>query len=157
MFISKTCKNKHCGICLSASPFLYIEGHRALIWMSILNLFVAWWRHMASYKWVNIGSGNCLMTPNHYLYRCWLIITKVPWHSHPTTPISKPRLKISFINSHPDSPRVQWVNELGWTSKPPKGLYVPRAIFVWSFPNLTCVLAAVRQKCLQNLGTMQSF
>ena len=33
----------------------------------------------ASWIWVNIGS--CLMAPSHYLNWCWLIISKVQWHS----------------------------------------------------------------------------
>ena len=24
---------------------------------------------------------RCLMTPSHYLHQCWLLISKVPWHS----------------------------------------------------------------------------
>ena len=48
----------------------------------------------------------CLTAPSHYLNQCWLIISKVLWHSSEDNiidmkiPISKARLKITFLKSH---------------------------------------------------------
>ena len=44
-------------------------------------LIVAWWCHMVTEFWVNIGSGNffCLTAPSQYSNQCWLIINEVLW------------------------------------------------------------------------------
>ena len=45
----------------------------------------------------------CLTAPSHYLNQCWLIISKVLWHSSEdiiTRRLSKARLKIAFLKSH---------------------------------------------------------
>ena len=48
----------------------------------------------------------CLTAPSHYLNQCWLIISKVLWHSSEgiIMRISKTRLKIPFLELHPDLP-----------------------------------------------------
>ena len=68
----------------------------------------------------------CLTAPSHYQNQCWLIISKVQWHSSEgnstidTSPINhsnylgKYSPKISF-----KCPRSQWVN-----SSPPSGVYM---------------------------------
>ena len=54
----------------------------------------------------------CLTAPSHYLNQCWLIISKVLWHSSEDLkiPISKARLKIPFLESHPDLPGANELN-----------------------------------------------
>ena len=59
----------------------------------------------------------CLTAPSHYLKQCWLIISKVLWHSSEgiimrrseDTNQLKTRLKIPFLELHSDLPRA---NEL---------------------------------------------
>ena len=53
----------------------------------------------------------CLMAPSHYVNQCWLIISKVLWHSlgalswqDPKIPIWKVRLKITFLEYLSDLP-----------------------------------------------------
>ena len=62
----------------------------------------------------------CLSAPSHYLNQCWLIISKVLWHSSEDIiiqdlkiPISKTRLKHTFSKSHYDLPGA---NELMYYS-----------------------------------------
>ena len=56
---------------------------------------------------------RCLTAPSHYLYQCWLIISKVHWHSHEgnftrdTSAINK--LKNYLSKSSLKSHRDQWV------------------------------------------------
>ena len=59
----------------------------------------------------------CLMAPSHYLNQCWLIISKVLWHSsediiirsEDTKQLNKIENSIFRITSR--SPRGQWVND----------------------------------------------
>ena len=70
----------------------------------------------------------CLTAPSHYLNQCWLIISKVFWHSSEDiikrfedTLSNKARLKITFLKSHKDLPGA---NELKTISHKPLGLHV---------------------------------
>ena len=63
----------------------------------------------------------CLMAPSHYLNQCWLIISKVLYHSLRTlsketlrVPISKACLKIEFLKLHPNPPGANELNENMW-------------------------------------------
>ena len=38
------------------------------------------WRHESTSTLVQVKA-RCLMAPSHYLNQCWLIISKVQWHS----------------------------------------------------------------------------
>ena len=67
----------------------------------------------------------CLTAPSHYLNQCWLIISKVLWHSLEgiiiedlKIPISKTKLKIPFLESHPDLPGANELNKkpITWTN-----------------------------------------
>ena len=40
----------------------------------------ATWRHRSGSRLAQVMA-CCLMAPSHYLSQCWLIISKVPWHS----------------------------------------------------------------------------
>ena len=76
---------------------------------------------MATYIWVNIGSGNGLLSDgkSHYLNQCWLIISEVLWHSpvgnftwiaedlYPWREFKNYLFKITST-----SPKGQWVNAL---------------------------------------------
>ena len=61
----------------------------------------------------------CLTAPSHYLNQCWLIISKVQWHSSECNftrdaSITKIRLKITYLKFHWNSPGA---NELMcWSS-----------------------------------------
>ena len=53
----------------------------------------------------------CLMAPRHYLSQCWLIISKVQWHSAednfikiPQPSIAKIHLKITYLKLHSNLP-----------------------------------------------------
>ena len=50
----------------------------------------------------------CLMTPNHYMDQCWLIISEVLWHSasHKMLKISTFGMSFTITNT---SPSGQWV------------------------------------------------
>ena len=68
------------------------------------------WRHISGSTLAQVMA-CCLPAPNHYLNQCWLIFSKVPWHSSEgiiikdlKTPISKSKLKFSFLKLHPDLP-----------------------------------------------------
>ena len=62
----------------------------------------------------------CLTAPSHYMSQCWLIISKVLWHSSEDIikkedlkiPNNKARLKITYLKITLRSPRGQWVNLL---------------------------------------------
>ena len=70
-------------------PLLYaiILSWSCLIQMHISYDFNSWWPSDATW---HHGSGStlaqvmacCLTAPSHYLNLCWLIISKVHWHSH---------------------------------------------------------------------------
>ena len=38
------------------------------------------WRHTSGSTWVQVMA-CCLTAPSHYLNQCWLIISKIQWHS----------------------------------------------------------------------------
>ena len=44
---------------------------------------LVYWSHVATEIWVNTGLSNGLLPngPSHYLNQCWLIISKIQWHS----------------------------------------------------------------------------
>ena len=63
----------------------------------------------------------CLTAPSHYLNQCWLITSKVYWHSSRAIPqqipqpsVNKISLKITYSKFHSYLPRGQWVNS-AWT------------------------------------------
>ena len=74
------------------------------------------WRHKSGSTLAQVMA-CCLMAPNHYLNQCWLIISKVQWHSSECNFIRETSAtshwnqlenylsKILF-----KSPRGQWVN-----------------------------------------------
>ena len=67
---------------------------------------------------VNTGSGNglCLTAPSHYLSQCWLIISKVLWHSSEDIIIRRfedtnqyNKIENNIFKITLRSPSVQWV------------------------------------------------
>ena len=85
---------KTCGIRIFIYFFFLMNlkknGRNWEFWMlrsfsqKSFQLIVAWWCHMTTGIWVNIGSvsGCCLTAPSHYLNQYWLIISEVQWHSY---------------------------------------------------------------------------
>ena len=71
------------------------------------------WRHRT---WSTLAQvmACCLTAPSHYLNQCWLIISKVLWHSSEDIPwdnlkilpVSQTRSKIAFSILYPDLPGV---------------------------------------------------
>ena len=64
----------------------------------------------------------CLMAPSHYLNQCWLIISKVLWHSSEgnfirdaSAPFTKVSLKITFLELNWNLPGVNELKEC-WIS-----------------------------------------
>ena len=75
----------------------------------------------------------CLMAPSHYLNQCWLILSKVQWHSsesiftRATSAIYHWRLRENWLSQISfKSPRGQWVkNPWQWHLIHPLGTYYP--------------------------------
>ena len=86
---------------------------RAMLSLSTLCLHInsLWpsdtiWRHKSGSTLAQ-SIAWCLTAPSHHLNQCWLIISKVLWHSSEgiiMIPISKSSLKNSFLGSHWDLP-----------------------------------------------------
>ena len=91
------------------------------IFISELNINSLWpsdtiWWHRTGSTLVQAMT-CCMMAPSHYLNQCWLIISKVQWHSsegsftrdtpaiNHSSKLENYINKVSFI-----SPRGQWVN-----------------------------------------------
>ena len=69
----------------------------------------------------------CLMAPSHYLNQCWLIISKVKWHSskgeftRDTSAINHWNyLENEGPKNFSKSPRGQWVNKLSFSNPHPR-------------------------------------
>ena len=65
-------------------PFLNFNTATAEVWKWTSNLILrpseAIWRHGSGSTWAQVMA-CCLTAPSHYLNQCWLIISKVKWHS----------------------------------------------------------------------------
>ena len=68
---------------------------------------------------VNIGQvmACCLLAPNHYLNQCWLLISKLLWHSPESNFIVSAQVAILYndfenykLNIIATSPNGQWLN-----------------------------------------------
>ena len=86
------------------------------IWVNSLRPSDAIWRHRSGSTLAQLLA-CCLTAPSHYLNQCWLIISKVLWHSSAgdfirdtsATIHYKFSLKFSFLKFKFKSPRGQWV------------------------------------------------
>ena len=55
-----------------------------ITWLCIWGVFVASWCHMVTQNWVSMLTqlmADSLSAPSQYLNKCWLITSKVLWHS----------------------------------------------------------------------------
>ena len=86
------------------------------IWVNSLRPSEAIWRHRSGSTLAQLLA-CCLTAPSHYLNQCWLIISKVLWHSSAgdfirdtsATIHYKFSLKFTFLKFKFKSPRGQWV------------------------------------------------
>ena len=98
------------------NTFNMLLSTKCLPFCSHLNVFInslwpddaIWWHRSVSTLAQVMAC--CLTAPSHYLNQCWLIISKVLWHStdgiiiRRFEDISKTRAKISLLKLHPDLP-----------------------------------------------------
>ena len=108
-FLVHICSNQ---LSFKGNNFVLHGAHFNSLWPSDTTL----WRHKSGSTLAQVMA-CCLTAPSHYLNQCWLIISKVQWHSSEgnfTTETSainhkhyleKYSFKISF-----KSPRGWWVN-----------------------------------------------
>ena len=69
------------------------------------------WRYRSGSTLVQVMA-RCLVVTNHYLNKCWLITTKVPWHSYEGIVISRSddtNQENCIFKIEPRSPKHQWV------------------------------------------------
>ena len=74
---------------------LYIETGPMPQWVKSLWPSDTIWRHKSGSTLDQVMAW-CLMAPSHYLNQCWLIISKVQWHSFYQKYVSHQSLKLAW-------------------------------------------------------------
>ena len=88
------------------------------IWVNSLWPSDAIWRHSIGSPLAQVMA-CCLIAPSHYVNQCWLIISKVKWHSYESIIIRRSedtshwnKIENCIFKITTRSPRDQWVNKL---------------------------------------------